>query len=415
MAEVLPFKAIRPATDKIHLVPSRAFGSYTKEEMEHKLKTNPFTFLHVLRPGFGTIPQKNTHRIEYLRRIKDKFEEFMSSGILVQDEQPGYYVYRQMKDGHTQTGIIGRISIEDYFNGTIKKHEATLSEREEKLKNYLTIVDINAEPVCFAYEDHAVISKLVAAMVEQPPMCDFSTTNEIRHQLWEIVDKSDLEKIEKAFGEIDNIYIADGHHRSASSCLLGEEKRVIRGKPDGALSDYFMGIFIPASELRIMDFNRIVKDLNGLSKADLLSELAHDFKVEKVDDLHYKPQKTHEFAMYLKGETYVLTIKEQAYDDNDPVGSLDATILNRKILEPLLGIKDIRTDKRINFVGGHEGMNGLRKRVENDKYKVAFALHPVTMEQLMAVADHNQVMPPKSTWIEPKLRSGLTIYSLSRT
>ena len=413
MAKVIPFRAIRPATDKAHLVPSRAFGSYSKEEMEHKLKTNPFTFLHVLRPGFGSIPAKNTDRREYLLEIKSKFEEFMKSGILVQDEQPSYYIYRQIKDNRSQTGIIGCISIDDYFTGVIKKHEETLRVREEKLKNYLSIVDINAEPVCFAFDDHKTLNDVIHNYTSQPPLCDFSTTNEIRHQLWMIDDEAELGKIQQAFSEIDSIYIADGHHRSASSCLLGEEKRVIRGKPDGELSDYFMGIFLPASELIIMDFNRLVKDLNGLSKIDFMKLLMEKLEVEKIEVNNVRPIKIHEISMYLDKEWFRIKIPKGEIDESNPVANLDAELLNTLILEPILGIKDIRNDKRVQFLGGHEGMKGLESRVDKGKYKVAFALFPVSMEQLKAVADNGQVMPPKSTWIEPKLRSGLTIYSLS--
>lgn len=414
MANVIPFRAIRPVADKAHLVPSRSYASYSKTEMAQKLDTNPYTFLHVLRPEFGKIDASKTDTEEYLQMIRDRFEEFIKKGILIQDEKESFYLYRQIKNNHSYTGIIGCISIDDYFEGIIKKHEDTLSEREEKLKNYLEIVDINAEPVCFAYPDQPELNGVIEKTVALPPVYDFSTTNEIRHQLWVIEEPSMVEQVRDSFAKMNAVYIADGHHRSASSCLLGQEKRIISGRTDTAFrAGYFMSIFIPESQLRIMEFNRVVRELNGMSAETFLRQLEEDFLIletEKFDP----PSKLHQMSMYLDGKSYVIEPKKGTFDESDPAKNLDAAILSKLVLGPLLGIRDIRNDHRIDFIGGHEGTGKLKKLVDSGKMKVAFALYPVTMEHLKKIADQNKVMPPKSTWIEPKLRSGLTIYSLSR-
>jgi uncharacterized protein (DUF1015 family) len=413
MATIIPFKAIRPSSDKVHLVASRSMSTYTKVEMESKLATNPFSFLHVLKPDFGHPFVLKNDSLAYLKMIKQKFQEFLEKEILIQDQQEGYYVYRQFKNGISSTGIIGCIAIADYFNGIIKRHEDTLTEKEEKLRDYLEIVDINAEPVCFAYEDHPAIKTIIDDVLNTPPACDFSTTNEIRHQLWSISDSERIEAIGNAFKEIPSIYIADGHHRSASSCLLGSEIKSKKEEGHTLPTDYFMGIFIPESQLHILDFNRVVKDLNGKSAEAFIADLSHLFHVQVLTPPNPKPEKMHQFTMYLNGQWYALDIKSIEHNPADPVSYLDAALLTELVLQPLLGINDIRNDKRIGFVGGHEGMERLKQLVDDGKMKVAFGLFPVTMEHLKKIADAGQVMPPKSTWIEPKLRSGLTIYSLT--
>ena len=408
MATIIPFKAIRPSSDKVHLVASRSMSTYSNSEMEHILASNSYSFLHVLKPDFQHEVNTPHDDPRYLQLIKQKFEEFLSQEILKQDQNEGYYVYRQLKEGYTYTGIIGCIAIQDYFNGTIKRHEDTLTKKEEKLRDYLKIVDINAEPVCFAYHDHPAIQTVLNEKLESEPDCDFLTTNEIRHQLWSIQDEKSTQIINKAFEETPSVYIADGHHRSASSCLLGKDNKENTTSP----SNYFMGIFIPESQLRILDFNRVVSNLNGLSEEAFLNQLSEHFSIVEKEGV-YKPKKIHEFSMCLDGKWYALELKSIEHNEHDPVSFLDATILSKTVLAPILGIDDIRTDKRIKFVGGHEGMEALQGKVESGDMAVAFGLYPVTMEHLKKIADAGQVMPPKSTWIEPKLRSGLTIYSLS--
>lgn len=404
MAKVSPFKAIRPSADKVHLVASRSYISYSNEALTTKLDDNPFTFLHVLNPEYKS-KDATKAKPDFLK-VKEKFLDFFEEEIFLQDEQESYYVYRQVKDGNTYTGIIGCASVEDYLSGVIKKHEATIAHREEMFKNYLGAVELNAEPVCFTYPNHKTIDKVTNNVIEDAPVYDFTTTNRVRHTLWLIKNIAEVEKITSAFSEVEAIYIADGHHRSASSALLGKEANDLNSK-----RNKFMGIFIPEKEMKIYEFNRLVTSLGKVSTQELIDGIGKEFDIIKESSIDYSPKKNNEIGMYIEGSWFSLLPKPNLLN-NKLVDALDVSLLTNYILEPLLGISDLRTDKRIYFKGGIEGSLALKKEVDSGKAAVAFAHYPVSMTALKEIADADQIMPPKSTWIEPKLRSGLTIYSL---
>lgn len=414
MAKIIPFRGIRPAKDKVHLVASRSVDNYSKADLHEKLRSNPYTFLHVINPDFSDNKRTRPGTPERLKKIRWKYEEFHKEGIFIRDETPSYYIYKQYKGDHVFTGVIGCSSIDDYLEGSIKIHEQTLTEREEKLKQYLEICEFNAEPVLFSYPDDDVIDGIISKETSKQPDYDFSTTDKVRHSLWVVSDPKTVKTIAERFGKIPHVYIADGHHRSASSALLG---RAFREKnPDYTGNEpwnYYLGVFFSESQLKIYDFNRIVKDLNGLSEKDFLKKISEKFEVEEKGMQTYTPVSIHNFSMYLDGKWYSLTPKKGVVRSDDPVGSLDASILTEQILSPVLNIHDLKTDKRIGFVSGIKGMDELKNQVDNWKSKVAFGLYPVSMKQLKLIADTNNIMPPKTTWVEPKMRSGLVIYSLS--
>lgn len=397
----------------MHLAASRSYISYSRYGLEQKLSKNPYSFLHVLNPDFRNKDIRNPITPQGLKRIKEKFLDFHSQNIYKKDERPCFYIYQQIRAGIAHTGLIACISIDDYGNGVIKKHEATLSKKEEKLKNYLRIVDINAEPVCMTYPRSEEVAMVVRKVVEVRPEYDFSTVDGVRHLFWIIEDKEDIEQIQEYFGRIPKVYIADGHHRSASSWLLGKEKRKKKVKYTGKEGfNYFMGIFFSEDNIRILQFSRMVKDLNGLSDNEFLQKLNENFIVEKKGKDIYYPKEFHDISMYLSDNWYSLRPKDNTYDPEHPSEHLDTSILTENILKPILGISDPRHDERISYLGGREDLKPLRRIVDSGKMKVAFVLYPVTIEQLKNIADSGEVMPPKSTWIEPKLMTGLTIYSL---
>lgn len=411
MTVIKPFKGIRPAKDKVHLVASRSVDGYKPAELSAKLAENPYTFLHIIKPKVGDKIKPGS--LEYLKRIKLNYEEFLKEEILINDEEAAFYVYTQIKEGISFTGIIGCASIDDYLTGVIKIHEQTLTNKEEKLKDYLKVCDFNAEPVCLTYPADPTIDFIISGQVHNEPIYDFTTTDKVRHKLWKITEETAVNGITERFKNIPHIYIADGHHRSASSALLGKERRI--QKPDFTGDEpfnYFLGIFFPDDQLKIYDFNRVVKDLNGLSAEEFLEKLSSRFSIEQKKEV-YRPEQLHNFSMYLDGSWYSLNLKEGSLDAEDPVATLDASILSEYILSPILDIHDLKTDNRIGFVAGIKGMKELQDQVDSGKMKVAFGLYPVSMEQLKKIADSGSIMPPKSTWIEPKLRSALVIYSLS--
>ncbi len=412
MAVVLPFCAWRPPIDKVHLVASRSFITYSQQDLIDKLNGNPFTFLHIINPEFEYHRTFDTYQ-EKVAAIRKKYEEFIENEYFIHDTQPNFYIYRQIKNGNTYTGIIALTDIWDYFNGKIKKHEATLTKKEEKLKEYLKITKINAEPVCLTYRFDETIDAVMQKNMQNRPEYDFSTTDRVRHSLWLISDKQEIDTITNAFAGIDALYIADGHHRSASSSLLGKEMAENNPNHTGTEGyNYFMSYLIDDKQLKIFDFNRVVKDLNGKSTVEFLEALHENFEVIPQKTL-VKPQSVHQITMYLKGAWYILVPQKEIINENDVVKSLDCDILSEYILTPILGIKDIKNDKRIDFVSGEKGYDALIQKVDSGEYTVAFGLYPVTMEQLKAVADANAIMPPKSTWVEPKLRSGLTLFDIS--
>ena len=414
MATIKPFKGIRPSKDKVHLVASRPLDNYKTQQLNTKLAENPYTFLHIIKPEFGQAIKTKPGSIENLRKIKLKFADFCKEEILGAEEKEAFYIYQQINGSVSSTGIIGCASIDDYFNNVIKKHEHTLTRKEEILKSYLEVCEFNAEPVSLIFPSLNKIDEFLEKKVKEIPEYDFTTTDKLRHKLWVVDEESEKEIIITQFEKIPSIYIADGHHRTASSALLGKQRRKNTAEFSGKEPfNFLMAIFFPENQLKIYDYNRVIRDLNGLSVDVFLNEVSKKFILEKSNSALYKPQQNHNFSMYLDGSWYSLTAKEGTFDSKDPIDSLDAAILSNNILEPILGILDLKTDKRVGFVNGIKGMKELKHQVDTLKAEVAFGLFPVTMEQLKLISDTDNIMPPKSTWVEPKLRSGLTIFSLT--
>lgn len=412
MATVLPFKALRPANDKVHLVASRSVDGYNLPELRDKLAGNPYTFLHVINPDYEDGIKTRPGSRERLVKVKRRFNSFIKEKVFKQDEKPAYYIYRQIKNGIEYLGIIACTSIDDYMNGVIKVHEQTITQREEKLKEYLEVCEFNAEPVLFCYPNDAVLDELIGKISESVPTYDFTTTDRVRHTVWVVSHDKNVDTIVKRFAAIPSIYIADGHHRSASSALLGNILRKAKKDFTGKEAfNYYLGVFFAETQLKIYDYNRLVKDMGDLTTADLLKELKQKFEVAEISQEIFRPGKKHEISMYTAGKWYSLVAKEGTYNSTDPVGSLDASILTEHILSPFFGIHDLKIDKRIGFVPGIKGPEALKKNVDEGKAEVAFGLYPVTMDHLKWIADTNNIMPPKSTWVEPKMRSGLVIYS----
>jgi uncharacterized protein (DUF1015 family) len=411
MATVIPFKGVRPQKKSVHLVPSRSVATYSPFEIKKKLENNLYSFLQVIHPDN---PEKlRTTSLEYLQKIKAKYLKFIGDRILIKDPAPCYYIYQQQNKSNTYTGIMGCCSIDDYLNGTIKVHEQTITEREEKLKKYLEICDFNAEPVLFSYPNNAKLDALTEKIKETVPEYDFVTDDAINHKLWVVNDVTDIKIIRECFQKIPDIYIADGHHRSASSVLYGKMKREQHpGYTGKEAFNFYLGIFFPETELKIYDYNRVIKDLNNLTEEALIKKISKNFLIQPKGSDIYKPSKKHNFSMYLQGNWYSLEAKKEITKNNDPAKNLDSLILSEYILSPVFNIHNLKTDKRIDFIAGIKGMEELKKQVDDGKYKIAFGLYPVKIEQLKQIADSNNIMPPKTTWIEPKLRSGLVIYEL---
>lgn len=415
MATIIPFCGIRPTRDKVQLVASRSVDNYSRGDLNDKLRGNPYTFLHVIHPDFNDGKRSKPGSPERLRKIRAQYETFREEGIFEQDGTPCYYVYRQRKLGNTFTGIIACTSIDDYFNGVIKIHEQTLTEREKKLKDYLEVCEFNAEPVLFCYPDHKGIEAITAKTIAVRAEYDFTTTDRVRHELWVISDPREVSALQEYFSSVPAVYIADGHHRSASSALLGQSRREkTPGYTGKEPWNYYLGVFFPESQLKIFDFNRVVKDLNGLSEKEFLTKLEDDFIVTPHGQTIFRPQQKHTFSLYLDNSWYELALKKGVAHDEEPVESLDAYILTQRILSPILGIHDLKTDPRIGFVSGIKGAEELKNQVDNWKFKAAFGLYPVQMDELKRIADSGNIMPPKTTWVEPKMRSGLVIFSLEK-
>jgi len=412
LADIRPFKAFRPTRDKVHLVASRSYVTYSKKALRSKLDENPFTFLHILNPEYRQKNQSSANSVERFKKTKAKFEEFVHTQILTQDDRACYYVYRQIKNGHPYLGIIACASVEDYFDDTIKKHEATITHREEIFKNYLKTVEINAEPVCFTYPNDDRIDEITQETILQSPEYDFTTTNRVRHTFWIIQEEQKIQELANCFASIPAVYIADGHHRSASSALLGKELKEANPSHTGEEAyNFFMGYFIPESHIQVFEFNRMVTTIGDLSVGRFLKKLQEKFEVIFVEGKTFKPEKTHELGMYIAGKWYCLIPKEALIEENNPIEKLDVSILTQHILSPILGIHDLKTDERIYFKGGLAGIQEVMKEVDEGKAQVAFTHYPVSIESLKEIADRGEIMPPKSTWVEPKLRSGLSIYA----
>ena len=414
MARIIPFRAFRPPRNMVHLVASRSFVSYSRSGLSHKLSTNPYSFINIINPEIGDRKKTKSNTINRFKKVRDKYQQFIQEGTFIQDEEDSFYVYRQKFKGKIFTGIIAGASIDDYENGTIKKHEHTILKREVVFKNYLETTDMNAEPVLMTYPDDDRIKAVLEKCLQEVAEYDYMSANGACHQFWKISNTEDIQLIQKRFESFDALYIADGHHRCASSNLLGHELR--RKNPDHKGTEkynYLMSFFVPESELNILEFNRVVEDLNGLSDEEFLTKLNDFFDVTELSVTAFKPKSYNQIGMYLSGIWYALDAKIGNFDQNHPVEKLDVSILSKNILEPILGIEDLRKDKRVQFYGARNDTEMLTKLVDSGKMKVAFALHPVTIDQLKNVADMHSYMPPKSTYIEPKIRSGLALYKIS--
>lgn len=414
MAKIRAFKGVRPTRDKVHLVASRSYVTYDKQALYNKLSENPYTFIHIINPEFK-IPNENVDQgIERFKRVKERFEDFVNEGVYHTDEKESLYIYRQIKIDGIHTGIIAASAIDDYINKTIKVHEHTITNREIMFKDYLRTCGFNAEPVLLSYPDNDTIESVIEKYTNERPEYDFTSTDKIRHQLWVVDNSNDLSIIENTFEGIQSLYIADGHHRSASSARLCEEaKQENTASPNPEASyNFCMSYLIAESQLKIYDYNRLVKDLNGLSTSEFLHEVEKTYEISLKGEQAYSPIQKDEISMYLNKKWYSLKARQGCFDETCAVGSLDPEILSKNILEPLLDIKDPKNDPRIAFLDGVKGMEGLQNVVDSGAMTVAFGLKPISVAQLKRVADEECIMPPKSTYIEPKLRSGMIIYSL---
>ena len=411
MASIKPFKAIRPAQDKVAFVASRSYQDYSKKELNTELEFNPFSFLHIINPGYKF--HKKVSGDERFKLVHNRYLEFLEEEVLVKDSNDSLYLY-QIENGNFKCcGLFCATSVEDYRNDVIKKHEDTLERRETLFANYLKTVAFNAEPVLMTYADNKAISNLIAIQKKNEPVYHFTTKDKITHRLWVVSDKEVIISLAEEFDKIASLYIADGHHRSASSNLLAAISEKNNQAHDGNEPyNHFMSYLIPESEIRIYEFNRMVKDLNGLSKEQFLISLDEFYRIDNQGRMLYKPTQKHHFSMYLDGEFYSLYLRKKVYSFTDALSELDTQILFKTILEPVLGIGNLRTDKRIQYGYGKHNIIQMKDEIDKGEFVVGFSLVPITMEEIKAIADAGLVMPPKSTYIEPKLRSGITIYEL---
>ena len=414
MAIIKPFKGIRPPKAMVEEVASRPYDVLNSDEARQEAEGNEKSLYHIIKPEINFPMGTDEHDPCVYESAAQHFQMFQDKGWLVQDEKENYYVYAQTMNGKTQYGLVVGAYVPDYMNGVIKKHELTRRDKEEDRMKHVRVNNANIEPVFFAYPDNAELDAIVAKYTVQEPEYNFIAPGDgFGHTFWIIDQQEDIDAITQAFKAMPDLYIADGHHRSAAAALVGAEKASQNPNHKGDEEyNYFMAVCFPANQLTIIDYNRVVKDLNGLTPAQFLTAISKHFIIEEKGAEIYKPQALHNFALYLEGEWYSLTAKPGTYDDNDPIGVLDVTISSNLILDEILGIKDLRSDKRIDFVGGIRGLGELKKRVDSGEMKMALALYPVSMKQLMDIADSGNIMPPKTTWFEPKLRSGLVIHKL---
>ncbi len=410
MSKIIPFKAVRPTRDKVSLVASRSYQTYTQTEREFRMSYNPFTFLHIVNPGYKYHKTISGEKRNIL--VKNRYQEFKENNIFIQDETPAYYIYKIVnRAGDVFSGIIAAASTEDYEKDIIKKHEDTIEYREEIFKDYLKTVGFNAEPVLLTYPDNDTIAQIISEVQQQRAEFEFTTTYRDTHYLWTLDDPELINTIQQEFEGIHTIYIADGHHRSASSNLLAKTLKSENESHTGNEPyNFFMSYLIPESDLKIYEFNRLVKDLNGLSKESFLIQLDALFRIENRGNELYKPSEKHHFSMYLDSEFYSLYLRKNNYQINNALDALDTQILYKTILEPILGITDVRNDTRIDYSHGENDMVTIKNKIDNGEFKVGFGLVPITINEMKAIANNHFTMPPKSTFIEPKLRSGVTIY-----
>ena len=414
MAVVNPCRGIRPPKEFVEEVESRPYDVLDSEEARAEAGDNEKSLYHIIKPEINFPVGTSEYDPKVYESAAEHFKMFQEKGWLRQDAEENYYLYAQTMNGKTQYGLVVCAYVADYLNGVIKKHELTRKDKEEDRMKHVRVNNANIEPVFFAYPDNKVLLGIIDKYAAQTPEYDFiAPIDGFGHKLWVISDKADIQAITDEFARIPSLYIADGHHRSAAAALVGAEKASQNPNTTGKEEyNYFMAVCFPASQLTILDYNRVVKDLNGKTAAEFLAALAEDFAVEDKGTDIYKPAELHEFSLYLEGHWYSLKAKAGTYNDADPIGVLDVDISSRLILDKQLGITDLRTDKRIDFVGGLRGLQELKRRVDSGEMKMALALYPVTMKQIMDIADSGKIMPPKATWFEPKLRSGLIIHSL---
>ncbi len=415
MAILKAFKGIRPPQEIIKALASRPYDVLNSKEARAEAHGNQVSLLHITKPEIDLPETMDEHDEQVYAKAKENFEKFQNNNWLIQDDKECLYIYAQTMNGRTQYGLVGSAGVSDYMNGIIKKHELTRPDKEEDRMKHVRATDANIEPVFFTYPAVKEIDDIVANIVKtQKPEYDFVADEGFGHHFWVIKDDTTIKKLIDLFAKVPYTYVADGHHRTAAAALVGNEKKQKNPNHTGNEEyNYFLAVHFPGNQLSIIDYNRVVKDLNNLTPVELLEKLNKVFDVEDKGTEIYKPSKLHNFSMYLEGKWYSMTAKAGTYNDNDPIGVLDVTILSNLILDSLLGIKDLRTDKRIDFVGGIRGLGELKKRVDSGEMKAAFALYPVSMQQLFDIADTGNIMPPKTTWFEPKLRSGLVIHKLS--
>ena len=413
MANVKPFRGVRPPKEYVEKVASKPYDVLSSEEARAEAGDNEMCLYHIIKPEIDFEPGTGEHEPKVYDKAVENFKKFQDKGWLVQDDQDCYYIYAQTMDGRTQYGFVVGASVEDYLTGRIKKHELTRREKEADRMHHIEINNANIEPVFLAFPDNRILEDIIDRTAQTQPEYDFVSEDGIGHTLWVIKDKETIDTITKEFGEIPYLYIADGHHRTAAAAHVGEEKAKADPNNNGTEEyNYLLAVCFPQSHLKVMDYNRVVVDLNGYTEEQFLDKVREHFTVEDMGTEIYKPAKLHNFSLYLGGKWYSLTAKEGTYDDNDPIGVLDVTISSDYILRDILGITDLRTDKRIDFVGGIRGLGELKQRVDSGEMKMALALYPVTMKQIIDIADSGKIMPPKATWFEPKLRSGLIIHQL---
>ena len=413
MAKIKPFKGVRPPKQWVEEVASRPYDVLSSEEARREAGDNEKSLYHIIKPEIDFAPGTDEHSEPVYAQAVANFKKFQEKGWLVQDAEEKYYVYAQTMNGRTQYGLVVGAYVEDYMNGVIKKHELTRRDKEEDRMKHVRINNANIDPGFFAYPDHAELDAIVARITAGEPEYDFVAPDGFGHHFWVINDRKDIDRITELFAGIPYLYIADGHHRTAAAALVGAEKAKQNPHHNGTEEyNYFLAVCFPGSQLNIIDYNRVVKDLNGLSVEEFLNKVGEHFDIEKKGAEIYKPTHLHNFALYVDGCWYSLTAKPGTYDDQDPIGVLDVTVSSDLILRDILGIHDLRSDKRIDFVGGIRGLGELQKRVDSGEMKMALALYPVSMQQIMDIADTGNIMPPKTTWFEPKLRSGLVIHKL---
>ena len=414
MAKIKPFKGIPPPKQYVEEVESRPYDVLDSEEARVEAGDNEKSLYHIIKPEIDFEPGTSEYDPRVYEKAAENFKKFQDKGWLVQDDKDNYYIYAQTMNGKTQYGLVVCAFVDDYLNGVIKKHELTRRDKEEDRMKHVRVNNANIEPVFFAYPDNTVLNDVIMKYAQTEPEYDFiAPIDGFRHQFWIISDSKDIEVVTEEFAKMPALYIADGHHRSAAAALVGAEKAKQNPNHKGTEEyNYFMAVCFQASQLTILDYNRVVKDLNGLNSEEFLKALSKNFDVvEKGADI-YKPDHLHNFSLYLDNKWYSLTAKQGTFDDKNPIGVLDVDISSRLILDEILGIKDLRSDKRIDFVGGLRGLEELKRRVDSGEMRMALALYPVTMQQIMDIADSGKIMPPKATWFEPKLRSGLIIHKL---